>query len=217
MKRLCFGFGMTMVASSLSAQALQTPVPGTYTNEEQVYFDKDAGRAPPPWVGVTIARTGAAMTVNGVDAFGKAAPPAFKPAAITAVTSDSITVTLAGGVKTVLRRARDVTCWGSIPKTQKKADGSDDWIFVPGLKMHDQGGRVRFGGGDSGAPEVVLRMRNVIFATSTNRPSVVLYVHKPDDLERAVSYTWGDPDVSRLGVNLRWMQASCTISKGEMK
>ncbi|MCU0882657.1 MAG: hypothetical protein MUF14_08335, partial [Hyphomonadaceae bacterium] len=43
----------------------------------------------------------------------------------------------------------------------------------------------------------------------TNRPSLTLYVLDQDS-DRAVSYAWGDYDADRLGINLRWMQASCT-------
>lgn len=186
--------------------------PGTYTNEEEVYFEKEAGRAPPPWISVRVKRDGPKTVVAGVDAYGQPVKNSFE---IAANTVDTITAKFGKDARTTLRRAREVTCWGTAPKAQKKADGSEDWYFIPGLKMHDQGGRVRFGGGTSGAPEVILRMRNVIWASGTNRPSIVLYVHTPAEPERAVSYVWGDPDVERLGINLRWMQASCTISKGE--
>jgi hypothetical protein len=208
-----YGFAVLLVAADpLLADPTAPPVQGTYTNEEEVYFEKEAGRTPPPWMGVRIMRDGGKTAMRGVDAYGQ---PINNDYEIMATTVDTLTAKLGNGAKTTLRRAREVTCWGTVPKIQKKADGSEDWYFVPGLKMHDQGGRVRFGGGTSGAPEVILRMRNVIWASGTNRPSIVLYVHTADEPERAVSYVWGDPDVGRLGVNLRWMQASCTIAKGE--
>jgi hypothetical protein len=211
MKRI--GFAVMMVAAHpLSANPSDLFTTGTYTNEEEVYFEKEAGRAPPPWIGVRVTREAGKAVIAGVDAYGQPVKNDFE---IIANTPSTLTAQLGKSAKTTLRLARDVTCWGTAPKAQKKADGSEDWYFVPGLKMHDQGGRVRFGGGNSGAPEVILRMRNVIWASGTNRPSIVLYVHTPADPERAVSYVWGDPDVGRLGVNLRWMQASCTISKGE--
>ncbi len=208
-----FGFAMMMIAAHPLLANQSVPLtPGTYTNEEEVYFEKEAGRTPPPWIGVRISRDAGKVMIAGVDAYGQPVKNSYE---IATNTADTITAKFGKDARTTLRRARDVTCWGTAPKAQKKADGSEDWHFVPGLKMHDQGGRVRFGGGASGAPEVILRMRNVVWASGTNRPSIVLYVHTPDAPERAVSYVWGDPDVGRLGINLRWMQASCTISKGE--
>jgi hypothetical protein len=58
-------------------------------------------------------------------------------------------------------------------------------------------------------------MRNVVWAQGPNRPSVVLYVHTPDDPDRAAAYSWADPDAKRIGINLRWMQASCTIDESK--
>jgi hypothetical protein len=211
MKQL--GFAVMMVAAH--PLLANPPIPltlGTYTNEEEVYFEKEAGRTPPPWIGVRVTREDGKVVTAGVDAYGQPVKNNFE---IIANSPETLTAKLGKGGKTTLRRARDVTCWGTAPKAQKKADGSEDWYFVSGLKMHDQGGRVRFGGGTSGAPEVILRMRNVVWASGTNRPSIVLYVHTPAEPEHALSYVWGDPDVGRLGINLRWMQASCTISKGE--
>ena len=120
-------------------------------------------------------------------------------------------MTLPGGRVSRLRRSRPVTCWGSVPKLKTKADGSEDWYFIANLKIHDQGGRVQFGGADVGTKPVVLRMRNVIWPTGANKPSLVLYVHTPDNPDHAVSYSCADPDAKRIGINLRWMQASCTI------
>ncbi|MFM7404392.1 MAG: hypothetical protein ACKO1N_09980 [Erythrobacter sp.] len=64
--------------------------------------------------------------------------------------------------------------------------------------------------GKGEAPDVSIRLRNVTWARgSRNKPSLVLYVHK-DDPERAESYSWASPDASLVGINLRWMQGSCT-------
>lgn len=179
-----------------------------YTNEEEVYFKKEAKQAAPPWLSARV--DDATGSIRFVDGYGRdaAAPKG------TWIQTDSAATRLfrfADGSLTMLRRARPLTCWGSIPKTQKKADGSDDWYFVSGLKIHDQGGRVLFGGQKTGAPPVILRIRNVVWPTGPNRPSLVLYVHKPDAPDRADAYSWADPDAKRIGINLRWMQASCSI------
>ena len=111
-----------------------------------------------------------------------------------------------------MRRARPVSCWISVRKTDPVPEGESEWTFDNGLMMHDQGGRIRAGGGDSGAPVAIARMRNVVWpAPSRNRPSLVLYIHTEDDPDRAVSYSWADPSANRIGINLRWMQASCTV------
>jgi hypothetical protein len=192
--------------STVAVLLVLTLTPGTYTNEEEVYFDSEAGHTAAPWTGVRIDDDHQAILV---DRFGKRVSGNVPP--LKENSPNALTMTLPDGRKSMLRRARAATCWGSIPKIAKKPDGSENWYFAAGLKLHDQGGRVRFGGPDSGTPEVVLRMRNVIWPTGTNKPSLVLYVHKPESPDRAEAYSWADPDAKRIGINLRWMQASCTI------
>lgn len=187
---------------------LLVAAPAIFTNEEQVYFDREAGRPAPPWTAVELDGD----RLRGIDAFGKPAPaPATKSFH---VTGDVLLLRLDDGSTRELRRARTATCWGSSLKATRKADGGEDWTFESGLKLHDQGGRVAFGGA-AGSRPVVLRMRNVVWPSGRNRPSLVLYVHTPDDPDRAVSYSWADPDARRIGINLRWMQASCTIDGAE--
>jgi hypothetical protein len=179
-----------------------------WTNEEEVYFDGEAKRASAPWIGLRIAPGGG---VTYVDRFGKVVPAVGEKSLAYGPDGTRLRMTLADGRVTELRRARTATCWGAAPKAVKKPDGGDDWYGAQPLKLHDQGGRVTFGGGTTGAPEVILRMRNVIWPSGPSRPSLVLYVHKPGSPDRAEAYSWADPGAKRVGINLRWMQASCTI------
>ena len=135
---------------------------------------------------------------------------------IRSISDDGIVLRLADGGETILKRARPVQCWAAAKKIEAKEDGSPDWLFAQKLELHDQGGRVMVGGGDTGAEPFILRMRAVYWPKpSTNRASMVLYVHKPENPNSAVSYSWADIDASRVGLNLRWMQASCTIVGAE--
>jgi hypothetical protein len=212
-----------LLLAPLPAQALTAdpalPAPGFYTNEEDAYFTAERGDAAPPWTGVEIAARPDGPQWRRIDRFG--APlgdwdsgPLLGGKA--RLEGDRLVLSDAGGGGTILQRGRPFTCWMSIRKEAPKADGSADWTFDRGLKTHDQGGRVRAGGGASGAAEAIIRLRNVVWpAPSTNKPSLVLYVFRPDDPDRAVSYSWADPDAKLVGINLRWMQASCSRDAGE--
>jgi hypothetical protein len=229
---------------------------GTFSNEEQVYFEKEAGRAPPKWASVRISEIepGILLAVQ-IDAFGKAVS---EPQRITVkqhknalilddgkcqkklrredgqlvgagqtgtcdrqdvfslVNREAITVDAQEDGLIVMRRARAVTCWSAIPKGTKKADGSEDWYFAQNVKIHDQGGRALIGKDVTDVKPHVIRMRNVVWpAGNSNRPSLVLYIHNPDEPDKALSYVWADPGAARIGINLRWMQASCTIDGAE--
>ena len=48
-----------------------------------------------------------------------------------------------------------------------------------------------------------------LLADLFNNPSLVLYIHRPDQPDHAVSYSWADPKADRIGINLRWVQANC--------
>lgn len=212
---------MLIMAAASSALAGK---PVIFTNEEQVYFDREAGRKVPPWVGMVVTPTtdkpsGVLYTISFVDAYGKlSSPPMHLEDASGQIGAqpdrDSLQLTL-GNERIELRRARPVSCWVAIRKKVPKADGSEDWHFIRDVKLHDQGGRALVGADLADAEPVVIRVRNVTWDKgSTNHPVVTLYVHKPDKPDRAESYSWAAPDSSRIGINLRWMQAGCTIGGG---
>lgn len=184
-----------------------------YTNEEEVYFASEAGRQAPPWLGLRVSETGGRLLVEPVDRFGAAAPhvPGLVPIR---AAPDRIAVRWPDGRTSELRRSRSFTCWMAIRREGAAVDATGEaaWEFRRGLRLHDQGGRAR-AGGTNGAPEAILRMRNVVWpAGNSNRPSVVLYVHR-DDPDRALSYSWADPAARLIGINLRWMQGSCTLDE----
>ena len=109
------------------------------------------------------------------------------------------------GVPHKNRKARRFECW----MTAMQRNG--EWTFRRGLEIHDQGGMVWLETEEEAPQQVGIKMRNVRWPYGNNRPSLVLYAYRPDE-DRAVSYAWADPSAQRIGINLRWMQASCTLA-----
>jgi hypothetical protein len=103
------------------------------------------------------------------------------------------------------RKARQFECW----MTAAQRDG--EWTFRRGLTLHDQGGMIWMETEEDAPQQVGIKLRNVQWPYGRNRPSLVLYAHKPEQ-DNAVSYAWADPSAQRIGINLRWMQASCTLT-----
>lgn len=116
-----------------------------------------------------------------------------------------------GGMITAYRKARPFTCWIAAPKRAKKADGTTDWFGAFGVKLHDQGGRAWVETDEPQPQKIGLKLRNVVWPYGNNRPAITLYVYTGDEPERAASYSWADPGAERVGINTRWMQASCTL------
>ena len=102
------------------------------------------------------------------------------------------------------RKARRFECWIAVLERDE-----DSWTFKPALEVWDQGGSAWIETEEDEPQKIGIKMRNVVWPTGTNRNSLVLYAYRDDD-ERAESYVWGEPEATRLAMNLRWMQASCT-------
>jgi hypothetical protein len=223
---------------------------GTYSNAEEVYFEREAGREPPASLAFRIEWNSAGSRLVALDEFGAPTGPALPfrynmmggglrltigtcsadyrhdgtnwvavgPMPGCAASSYLPTrygrfgfeIAMGGDSRPVrFNRVRPFTCWVSVRRHADRANGEADWSFDRNLAIHDQGGRVLVQ--PEGAPPVVIRMRNVVWPPpSTNRPSLVLYVHRPESPDRAESYSWADPDARMVGINLRWVQASCT-------
>jgi hypothetical protein len=116
------------------------------------------------------------------------------------------------GVPHKLKKARPFDCWASILRGAKHGDrgaGLDSWQFWPSEFTHDQGGEIHLKTDETPPREVRLLLRRVEWPTGTRRPSLTLYAHEGAD-KRAVSYAWTEGDGERIGINLRWLQASCT-------
>ena len=116
-----------------------------------------------------------------------------------------------------LRRARPFECWTAILRGASHGDsgeGMQDWDFRRGVTLHDQGGEAELMTDEETPRRIRLRLRNVDWPYGTNRPSLTLYVLEGDS-DRAVSYAWNEGNAERIGINLRWIQASCTHTPDE--
>lgn len=181
--------------------------PGIWTNTEDVYFAEEEEREKADWVGIEVGDDG---KWRMIDAFGT------PQSDWTANPIPNLSVREEGGWQvgaSELRKARAMSCWVSVRKFAGKPNGDADWTFANRLEIFDQGGRVLVAG-EGEAPDVTIRVRNVTWARgSRSKPSLVLYIHKQDPV-RAESYSWAAPDATLIGVNLRWVQASCSREEG---
>ncbi|MCG8444086.1 MAG: hypothetical protein MI723_19965 [Caulobacterales bacterium] len=119
-----------------------------------------------------------------------------------------------GGPAFEMRRARTFQCWASVLRGASHGDAGagaapGDWWFTRDVTLHDQGGLATLTTDEEPARDIDLRLRRVEWPYGRNRPSLTLYVHQDQD-ERATSYAWAEYDAERIGINLRWVQASCT-------
>jgi hypothetical protein len=116
------------------------------------------------------------------------------------------------GIAAGFRRARPFTCWTAILRGAEHGDlgvGNADWDFRRGVTLHDQGGEATLVTDEPTPRTIRLRLRDVDWTYGDRRPSLTLYVLEGES-DRAVSYAWTGGGEDRIGINLRWLQASCT-------
>ena len=103
------------------------------------------------------------------------------------------------------RKARRFECC----MTAMQRDG--EWTLRRGLEIFDRGGMLWLETEEEAPQQVGIKMRNECWPYGDNRPSPVLHGYRPNE-DCAVFYAWADPSAQRIGINLRWMQASCTLA-----
>jgi len=103
------------------------------------------------------------------------------------------------------RRATAFTCWLAVPR-QAPEEG---WFYARDLAIHDQGGEVWVTTDETTPRTYGFRMRNVRWPTGQNADALTLYVHAERGAP-AISYAWASPDATRIGINLRTLQGSCS-------
>ena len=115
-----------------------------------------------------------------------------------------------------LRKVRPFTCWAAVLRGAEHGDsgeGTNDWQFRRDLWLHDQGGVAILETDETPPRTFELLLRQVEWPARDRRASLTLYVHEAGN-PRALSYSWTEADAERVGVNLRWLQASCTHTPG---
>ena len=104
-----------------------------------------------------------------------------------------------------LKRARAWTCWMAVPREGK----ADSWFYASGLTIADQGGEAWVKTDDALPREFGYRLRQVQWPAGANQNALTLYVLRRGE-PKAAAYAWADPKATRIGLNLRWMQGSCS-------
>ncbi len=118
------------------------------------------------------------------------------------------------GIPHKLKKVRPFRCWLSVRREGIGEAEPGAWTFDRDIAVHD-GGELVWTMTDARPSAVGLKIRRPVWPSGPNQDSLVLYVHDRagENAERAVSYSWADPGAERIGINLRWMQASCSLQR----
>ena len=118
-----------------------------------------------------------------------------------------------------LHRAREFTCYADIPGVGGGRD--EPYTRYDNLSLHDQGAETWFV--DQDGRHLGLRLFNVDWPINNydgyfTRDSLVIYViEKRDDGSiKEHGYAFTLPEANRIGINLKWLLASCFMVSGKV-
>jgi hypothetical protein len=116
-----------------------------------------------------------------------------------------------------LHRIRNFECYADIPGV---GGGRDEaYERYEGFKIHDQGGAVWFDSKDGRRLGISLFLADWPinnYEGVFTRDSFVIYVSEEIDGERKEhGYAFTVPEVDRIGINLKWMLASCFMTSNK--
>tara|TARA_Y100001954_G_C15795757_1_gene597532 strand:- start:1060 stop:1959 length:900 start_codon:yes stop_codon:yes gene_type:complete len=125
----------------------------------------------------------------------------------------------ASEVPVKLHRARQFTCYADIPGV---GGGRDiPYTRYDNLSLHDQGAETWFV--DKDGRNLGLRLLNVDWPINNydgyfTRDSLVIYVIEQlgDGSTKEHGYAFTLPEANRIGINLKWMLASCFMISGKV-
>jgi hypothetical protein len=108
-----------------------------------------------------------------------------------------------GNVPFALRRARTFTCWTAL----RKEGSADQYDGARDIAVHDQGKMVTFKDGVGAPTKYSFELSQLRYGQQLPVMKLALY---EAGKEQAFAYTWTGTDGTRIGINLRWIQAGCT-------
>ena len=118
-----------------------------------------------------------------------------------------------------LHRSRAFTCYADIPGVGGGRD--EPYTRYDNLSLHDQGAETWFT--DKDGRTLGLRLFNVDWPINNyegyfTRDSLVIYVVEKfeDDTTKEHGYAFTLPEANRIGINLKWLLASCFMVSGKV-
>ena len=109
------------------------------------------------------------------------------------------------------RRAKHYRGWISLKRNYiDDTAADDDYIFLQGLRFHDEGfiAQVLDGGEPTGYAVELAKLTY----QRTQIPILKLGIID-EKTGKTVSYAWADQGAGRIGINLRWIQAGLTAEE----
>lgn len=107
------------------------------------------------------------------------------------------------------RKVRYFKGWAAMRRSKiDPAAEKDDWLSVKDLRIHNEGQRISFIADDGTTTGYALELAQLTYQ-NTKQPILKLGLIDEASGE-TITYAWADVGSTRLGMNLRWIQAGLT-------
>ena len=116
------------------------------------------------------------------------------------------------GVHHKLKRAQYFDGWFALRKDGSRSTEEarpEDYISTRGLRIHNQGGRAALIGPNGEKTKYWVELAQLVQQTAKVEVLALKIYEEGND--RAIAYSWTQPDAWRIGINLRWIQTSFTM------
>ena len=111
------------------------------------------------------------------------------------------------------RKVRYFSGWAAMKRDRIDPEaGEDDWVFMKGLRLHNEGQRVAVVGQDGTETGYSVELARLTYQ-NTSQPILKLGLVENASGD-TVTYIWGEVGATRLGMNLRWFQVGVSAEEG---
>lgn len=113
-----------------------------------------------------------------------------------------------------LQRCRFFKAWMAVRLNEPKEGEKEQYVSIRNVTLHDQGQRFRCIGEVEGKPTPTkywAELSQVVYQTGLPVMKFAIYEEGKD---KAVAYTWTNPEARQIGINMRSLQGSCTLKDG---
>lgn len=113
-----------------------------------------------------------------------------------------------------LKRCRFFKAWLAVRLNEPKEGEKEQYVSIRNVIMHDQGQRFQCIGdldGKTYASKYWAELSQVVYQTGLPVMKFAIY---EEGKEKAVAYTWTNPEAKQVGINMRSVQGSATLKDG---
>jgi hypothetical protein len=115
-----------------------------------------------------------------------------------------------GKIPHKLKRCRFFKSWMAVRINNPKQGEKEEFISIRNVTLHDQGQRFQCASEKGEKTKYWGELSQVVYQTGLPVMKFAIY---EEGKEKAIAYTWTNPEARQVGINMRSVQGSCTLKE----